>query len=143
MVGPPGKSRIQVPPQVLKGLAGQGEDEVHGHGLEGHGSQGPGQGGAIHRCPAQQVLKFGLEGLDADADPGHASGPEGLQHLRHHVVRVELHADTLGDVEVFLQLPHDLPQPPSSQSRGAAAKVQAGDPLSPSPALPHQTDLPE
>ena len=127
MVCPMGEGKINVRPQVPEGLPREREDQVHRHRLKGDPLQSGRQGGQVHRPPPQKGLILLLKGLRPYADLRDAGLLQGPQKGDGHVVRVELHTDPLGDGEMLLHRPDDLPQPPGGQRRGPAAEVQAGD----------------
>lgn len=143
MVCPAGKGQIHIRPQVLEGLPREGEDQVHGHRLEGDLLQGGRQGGQVHRPAPQEGLILLLKGLHPYADLRHASLLQCPQEGDGHVVRVELHSDPLGDGEVLPYRPDDLPQPPGGQGRGPATEVQASDLPSALRLAAHHVDLPD
>lgn len=143
VVGPAGKGCVDVQLQILKGLPGQSEDEVHGDSLKGDSAEGRCQSGAVHRTAPQHGLEFFLEGLYADTDAGDARILQGLQEGGGHIVRVELHADALGDAKVLLYGLDDFRQTACGEGGGPAAKIQAGDGLFGVSLCSCQVDLPD
>ena len=99
------------------------------------------QGWEVHRPPSQQSLELSLEGLDPDADPGHPRIPQNAQDGGHHILRVQLHPDALGDDKMRLDGFHHLFQPAGRQRRRTAAEVEAGDPFPAGELTAHQVDL--
>ena len=96
------KSSVDVHPQVLKGLPGQGKDEIHRYRFKGNLGQSLQHGLSVYCNPAQDALKFPLKRLDANTEFGHSSIPQNLQYRDSHIVRVQLHPNSLSDDEILL-----------------------------------------
>ena len=111
MIGTGLECSLQVHLQILQVLSGQGKIKSMDTVSKWTWDSASRRAGEVHRPPSQQSLELSLEGLDPDADPGHPRIPQNAQDGGHHILRVQLHPDALGDDKMRLDGFHHLFQP--------------------------------
>ena len=126
MIGSCSEGAVHISPEVLEGLSGQSEDEIHRNCFKWDFCQSAPQRIRIHHLSSQYILVLFPERLYPYADLGDSGILQLSEGLRLYVIGMKLYADAFRDIEVFFKRLYDLSDPVRSERRGASSEVEAG-----------------